>query len=106
MREAHGATAENLLLRNRLAEKEEPMTLMARTALATGLALAAGLTMVPVALHAQGGWPERPITLIVPYAPGGYTDLTARLTAKYLEKALGQPVVVDNRAGAGGIVGT
>jgi tripartite-type tricarboxylate transporter receptor subunit TctC len=70
------------------------------------MALAMGLALIPGALHAQGAWPERPITLIVPYAPGGYTDLTARLTAKYLEKALGQPIVVDNRAGAGGIVGT
>jgi tripartite-type tricarboxylate transporter receptor subunit TctC len=42
----------------------------------------------------------------VPYAPGGYTDLVARLTARYVEKALGKPVVIDNRAGAGGIVGT
>ncbi|MEA2979727.1 MAG: hypothetical protein QOF09_1550, partial [Alphaproteobacteria bacterium] len=54
----------------------------------------------------QGAWPARPITLVVPYAPGGYTDLTARLTARYLEKALGKSVVVDGRPGAGGIVGT
>jgi len=76
------------------------MTLMTRVALAAGLAL------VPAVLHAQAAWPDRPITLIVPYAPGGYTDLTGRLLAKYLEKALGQTVIVDNRAGAGGIVGT
>jgi tripartite-type tricarboxylate transporter receptor subunit TctC len=44
--------------------------------------------------------------LVVPYAPGGYTDLTARLTGRYLEKALGKPVVIDGRPGAGGIVGT
>ncbi len=46
------------------------------------------------------------MTFVVPYAPGGYTDLVARLTARYVEKALGKPVVIDNRAGAGGIVGT
>jgi len=70
-----------------------------------GLALLLGIALAPGPLRAQA-WPERPITLVVPYAPGGYTDLTARLTARYLEKALGKPVVVDGRPGAGGIVGT
>jgi len=70
-----------------------------------GLALLLGLAFPPGPLQAQA-WPDRPITLVVPYAPGGYTDLTARLTARYLEKALGKPVVVDGRPGAGGIVGT
>ena len=70
-----------------------------------GLALLLGIALPPGALQAQA-WPDRPITLVVPYAPGGYTDLTARLTARYLEKALGKPVVVDGRPGAGGIVGT
>jgi tripartite-type tricarboxylate transporter receptor subunit TctC len=71
-----------------------------------------GTTLLAVGLpatsdsHAQGNWPERPVTLVVPYAPGGYTDLTARLTGRYLEKALGKPVVIDGRPGAGGIVGT
>jgi tripartite-type tricarboxylate transporter receptor subunit TctC len=68
--------------------------------------LALGLVAIPNALNAQGNWPDRPITLVVPYAPGGYTDLTARLTARYLEKAFGKSVVVENRPGAGGIVGT
>jgi tripartite-type tricarboxylate transporter receptor subunit TctC len=70
------------------------------------MVLTLGLFAVPTALHAQGSWPERPITLIVPYAAGGYTDLVGRLTARYLEKTLGKSVIVDNRAGAGGIVGT
>jgi tripartite-type tricarboxylate transporter receptor subunit TctC len=68
--------------------------------------LTLGLFAAPTALHAQGSWPDRPITLLVPYAPGGYTDLVARLTARYVEKALGKAVVVESRAGAGGIVGT
>jgi tripartite-type tricarboxylate transporter receptor subunit TctC len=68
--------------------------------------LTLGLLAAPTVLHAQSSWPDRPITLLVPYAPGGYTDLVARLTARYIERALGKAVVVESRAGAGGIVGT
>src|SRR5205823_5415919 len=62
--------------------------------------------LAPSMLRAQDAWPARPITFVVPYGAGGYTDLVARVTVRYVEKALGKPVIVDNRAGAGGIVGT
>jgi tripartite-type tricarboxylate transporter receptor subunit TctC len=71
-----------------------------------GLALALGFAVAPTVAPAQGAWPDRPITFVVPYAPGGYTDLVARLTARYVEKELGKPVVIESRPGAGGIVGT
>lgn len=71
-----------------------------------GLALSLGIALAPSVPHAQESWPNRAMTFVVPYAPGGYTDLVGRLTARYVEKALGKPVIVDNRAGAGGIVGT
>ena len=71
-----------------------------------GLALVLAIALAPGGVHGQDAWPSRPITFVVPYAAGGYTDLVARLTSRYVEKALGKPVVIENRPGAGGIVGT
>ncbi|HEX2825894.1 MAG TPA: tripartite tricarboxylate transporter substrate binding protein [Burkholderiales bacterium] len=53
----------------------------------------------------QGRYPEKPIRLIVPYSPGGSSDILARVVSAALTDALGQQIVVDNRAGAGGIIG-
>ena len=71
-----------------------------------GSVLLLGIALAPSMLQAQDAWPARPITFLVPYGAGGYTDLGARLAARYVEKALGKPVIVDYRTGAGGIVGT
>jgi tripartite-type tricarboxylate transporter receptor subunit TctC len=73
-----------------------------RIAVLAALAAAAGL--LPVVSFAQS-WPARPIHLIVPYAGGGPVDLSARLLAPKLQEALGQPVIVENKAGAGGNIG-
>jgi tripartite-type tricarboxylate transporter receptor subunit TctC len=54
---------------------------------------------------ARAAWPEKPIRLVVPFAPGGGVDLTGRVMAEALEPRLGQPLVVENRSGAGGAVG-
>ncbi|RLP26046.1 tripartite tricarboxylate transporter substrate binding protein [Mesorhizobium sp. YM1C-6-2] len=69
-------------------------------------ALAFGLLALTAPAIAQDAYPSRPITLIVPFAPGGSTDAIGRIVAEGLRQALGQTVVVENRAGAGGSMGT
>jgi tripartite-type tricarboxylate transporter receptor subunit TctC len=66
--------------------------------------LAAGFAL-PSLARAQSGWPDRPIRLIVPWAPGGSTDTIARLFQQRLAVILGQPVVIENRGGASGAIG-
>lgn len=69
------------------------------------LIIASVLTCAAVTATAQG-YPERPVRIIVPYTPGGSTDLIARIVAEPLGRVLGKAVVVDNKGGAGGMLGT
>jgi tripartite-type tricarboxylate transporter receptor subunit TctC len=78
--------------------------MMIRTQLcAVALALAAAL--VPCGASAQSDYPTKPVTMIVPFPPGGVADITARPLAETMGRMLQQPVVVENKAGAGGGVG-
>ena len=65
-----------------------------------------GVLLAAPALHAQGWQPTRPLRMIVTYPPGGVTDIVGRIIADPLSRELGQPVLIENRAGAGGNIGT
>jgi tripartite-type tricarboxylate transporter receptor subunit TctC len=69
------------------------------------IGLAAALA-TPGLARAQGAWPDRPVRVIVPFTPGGTTDILARAMSSELQEALGQPFVVENRGGAGGTLGS
>src|SRR5690606_18265991 len=71
------------------------------------LLLIAGLPLAAVGLNVSAqNWPTSPVSVIVPWPPGGPSDIAARPVAKRLTEALGQPFVIDNRGGAGGNIGS
>ncbi len=70
------------------------------------LVLAATLALLPAGGQAQANWPERPVRIIVAFPPGGSTDVVTRLIAEGISGPLRQPVVVENRGGASGMIGT
>ena len=75
-----------------------------RRSLALAAAAAGALALMPFAVQAQA-FPAKALTIVVPFSAGGTTDILARVVGQYMAKDLGQPVIIDNRAGAGGNIG-
>ncbi|NLY26241.1 MAG: tripartite tricarboxylate transporter substrate binding protein [Alcaligenaceae bacterium] len=82
----------------------KPLYISRRTVLQTLAAL--GGTALLGNVSAQSAWPTKPVKLVVPFNPGGATDLIARTLAEALSKRIGQPVIVENKGGAAGVLGT
>lgn len=70
------------------------------------LTLAGACALALPAVQAQDAWPSKPITFVIPYAAGGFADTRMRLIARELGEELGATIVVENKAGAGGVIGT
>lgn len=77
-----------------------------RRAWMTAVAAIAGMAALRARPAAAQAYPQRPVKIIVPYAPGGGTDVFSRLLAAQMEREFGQPLVIDNRAGGGSTIGT
>src|SRR5687768_10961003 len=84
----------------------EEMVDMVRLQHAFAILVAAALTATPCAAQTQQKYPVKPIRFVVPFSPGGGTDTLARIIAQKMSENWGQPVVIENRTGAGGTIGT
>ena len=83
-----------------------PTQMLYRSAISMRVVLALLTSFWAIAPSASAAYPDKPIRMIVPFAAGGPTDAVARVIAQQLAENMGQPVLVDNRGGAGGVIAT
>src|SRR5438128_2206787 len=89
-----------------LSGADTPMSSSRRVLMQGAAAMLAGPLAFPTVVRAKETWPTRPVRCIVPLPPGGGTDAIGRRTMQLLSETLGVPVVVENKAGAGGTIGS
>ena len=82
------------------------MSSLSNRSILAAVAAAIALAALPLAAHAQASYPDKPVRFIVPYPPGGGTDVIARIVQEKFAQALAQPVLIENRGGAAGSLGT
>ena len=82
------------------------MSSLSNRSILAAVAAAIALATLPLAAHAQASYPDKPVRFIVPYPPGGGTDVIARIVQEKFAQALAQPVLIENRGGAAGSLGT
>jgi tripartite-type tricarboxylate transporter receptor subunit TctC len=87
------------------AQEDIGMRGMVATVVAGFISAMLPLAAIPVAAQAQDNWPQRPVTLVVPFGAGGSADLTARILATHMQARFGSAFVIDNKGGAGGSLG-
>lgn len=88
-----------------LPKDKKPRTVFALGLFSAFLSFMVGMTLQVSPTQAQEKWPSRPLTMLVPFPPGGVADTVARPVAEAMSRQLGQPVIIENKAGAGGGVG-
>ena len=81
------------------------MSALQRVTFSAAIAMSVAVAAVPGPAHAQQSFPSKPVRIVVPFSPGGTSDVLARMISAKMSESWGQPVVIETRTGAGGTIG-